>query len=83
MSQHDYCPDDPLLKAKEAAAELGIGVSTFWRDVRLQRLPLPYYVSPRSPRWRRSELRAILPSCPRLPAPPGNRKIAAADPQSE
>ncbi len=24
---------DPLLMAEEAAAELGIGLSTFWRDV--------------------------------------------------
>jgi predicted DNA-binding transcriptional regulator AlpA len=54
----DYVPDDPLLIAAEAAVERGQGLSTFWRDVRAGRVPLAYYVSPRCPRWRRSELRA-------------------------
>jgi predicted DNA-binding transcriptional regulator AlpA len=53
-----YVPDDPLLSAAEAAAERGQALSTFWRDVRLGRTPAAYYVSPRRPRWRKSEIRA-------------------------
>ncbi len=56
----DYRPDDPLLDAREAAVETGKGLSTLWRDVRAGRLPEPYYVSPRCPRWRLSELRAAI-----------------------
>ncbi|MGE0419131.1 MAG: helix-turn-helix transcriptional regulator [Acetobacteraceae bacterium] len=55
-----YVPDDPLLTAREAAAERGQALSTFWRDVAAGRVPPAYYVSPRCPRWRRSELRAAL-----------------------
>ena len=55
-----YIPDDPLLDARDAAAETGRGLSTFWRDVRAGRLPPAYYVTPRAPRWRRSELRAAV-----------------------
>jgi predicted DNA-binding transcriptional regulator AlpA len=62
-----YVPDDPLLTAAESAAERGQALSTFWRDVRAGRVPLAYYVSPRCPRWRRSELRAALEAC-RAPA---------------
>lgn len=62
-----YVPDDPLLMAAEAAAERGQALSTFWRDVRAGRVPAAYYVSPRCPRWRRSELRAALEAC-RAPA---------------
>jgi predicted DNA-binding transcriptional regulator AlpA len=59
----EYVPDDPLLTAAEAAAERGQAISTFWRDVRAGRVPSAYYVSPRCPRWRRSELRAALEAC--------------------
>ncbi len=62
-----YIPDDPLLDAREAAAETGRALSTFWRDVRAGLLPPPYRVTPRSPRWRRSELRAAVDAC-RAPA---------------
>jgi len=67
----EYVPDDPLLTAAEAAAERGQAISTFWRDVRAGRVPPAYYVSPRCPRWRRSEIRAALEAC-RAPA-----KVAA------
>lgn len=67
----EYVPDDPLLTAAEAAVERGQALSTFWRDVRAGRVPPAYYVSPRCPRWRRSELRAALEAC-RAPA-----KVAA------
>jgi predicted DNA-binding transcriptional regulator AlpA len=62
-----YVPDDPLLTAAEAAAERSQALSTFWRDVRAGRVPPAYYVSPRCPRWRRSELREALLAC-RAPA---------------
>lgn len=51
-----YVVDDPLLTAAEAAAERGQARSTFWRDVAAGRVPAAYYVTPRSPRWRRSEI---------------------------
>ena len=63
----EYVPDDPLLTAAEAAAETGRALSTFWRDVRGGRLPPPYRVTPKCPRWRRSELRAAVAAC-RAPA---------------
>jgi predicted DNA-binding transcriptional regulator AlpA len=59
-SKPAYIPDDPLLTAKESAAERRQGLSTFWRDVAAGRVPPAIYVSPRSPRWRRSEIRAGL-----------------------
>jgi hypothetical protein len=62
-----YIPDDPLLTAREAAAERGQALSTFWCDVRAGRVPPAYYVMPRCPRRRRSELRAVLAVC-RAPA---------------
>lgn len=56
---------DPLLTAEEAAAETGRALSTFWRDVKRGTLPPPYYVTPRAPRWRRSELWAAIEAAPR------------------
>ncbi len=58
-----YIPDDPLLTAAESAIETGRALSTFWRDVAAGRLPPAYYVTPRCPRWRRSELRAAVEAC--------------------
>lgn len=58
---------DPLLTAREAAAETGRAVSTFWRDVQRGTLPAAYYITPRAPRWRRSELRAAVEASPRMP----------------
>ena len=63
----EYVPDDPLLTAAEAAAERGQAISTFWRDVGAERVPPAYYISPRCPRWRRSELRAGIDACRALP----------------
>lgn len=62
-----YIPDDPLLTAREAAAERRQAISTFWRDVKRGLVPPAIYVSPRCPRWRRSELLAALEAC-RAPA---------------
>lgn len=54
--------DDPLLTPQEAAAEIGIAVATWWKWVKLGRFPAPIYPLPKSPRWRRSEVRAALTS---------------------
>ncbi len=62
-----YISDDPLLAAREAAVESGRALSTFWRDVRAGLLPPPYYILPRCPRWRRSELRACIDAASRRP----------------
>lgn len=48
---------DPLLTAKEAAAEAGVALSTWWKHVG-GRFPHPVYPLPRCPRWRRSEVQA-------------------------
>jgi len=64
---------DPLLRARDAAAHLSIGVSTFWRDVGTGVLPAPYYVRPRMPRWRLSELRAVIERRPRTSVEGGGR----------
>jgi predicted DNA-binding transcriptional regulator AlpA len=58
-----YLPEDPLLTAREAAVERRQGLSTFWRDVREGRVPPAYYIGPRMPRWRRSQLRAGIEAC--------------------
>ena len=59
---------DPLLTAEEGAAETGRALSTFWRDVKRGILPPAYYVTPRAPRWRLSELRAVVEAAPRAPS---------------
>ena len=53
-----YVPDDPLLSAAEAAVERGQARSSFWKAVKLGRVPPGYYVSDRCRRWYRSELHA-------------------------
>ena len=63
----EYLLTDPLITAKEAAAERGQGVSTFWRDVKNGVVPNPYYIGPRSPRWRQSEIRASVEACKKAP----------------
>jgi hypothetical protein len=62
-----YVVDDPLLNAREAAAERGQALSTFLRDVAAGRVSPYYRVSPRCRRWRRSELRADLEACRERP----------------
>ena len=61
------CAGRPAADCGRGRAERGQALSTFWRDVRAGRVPPAYYVSPRCPRWRRSELRAALEAC-RAPA---------------
>jgi len=59
-ASRSYTPADPLLTAREAAAETGRALSTFYRDLRAGLLPQPCLRVGRSPRWRRSVLRASL-----------------------
>jgi predicted DNA-binding transcriptional regulator AlpA len=51
---------DPLLTAHESAAEAGCSIAAWWRGVRAEYLPAPYYVAPTLPRWRRSEIKAAV-----------------------
>src|ERR671912_285751 len=53
-----YEVEDPLLAPAEAAAERRQALSTFYRDLKLKRVPPPLYDGPRAPRWRRSVIRA-------------------------
>jgi predicted DNA-binding transcriptional regulator AlpA len=49
-----------MLPKDDAALVLGIETQTFDRNVQRGLLPAPYYVTPRSPRWRLSELWAAI-----------------------
>ncbi len=55
-----HTPADPLLNAREAAAETGRAHSTFYRDIKAGVIPKPCLMVGRSPRWRRSVLLAAL-----------------------
>jgi predicted DNA-binding transcriptional regulator AlpA len=68
---------DPLLPAREAAEEVGLSLAGFWRAVARGRLPAPVYPSPKSPRWRASELRAALEATRALPREAMARRRAA------
>jgi len=65
--RQQYVLSDPLIIANEAAAERGQGVSTFWRDVKSGLVPSPYYIGPKSPRWRQSEILASVEACKQAP----------------
>ena len=45
-----------LLRVKEVAEMLGIGVSTVWHYVKIGKLPKPIKFGDRAPAWRLSEL---------------------------
>ena len=53
---------DVMLTIEEAAAELGIGVSTFWHKVKIGHLPPAVYLFPKMPRWPRGKLHEYLES---------------------
>lgn len=61
-------PEDPLLTARQSADDLNISMAALWKGVADGRLPAPFYVLPRAPRWRRSELRAALEANRMLPS---------------
>jgi len=48
------------LRAKEAAALLGLGLSTFWKWSSEGKLPKGIRLSPRATVWRLSDLEAFL-----------------------
>jgi predicted DNA-binding transcriptional regulator AlpA len=77
----DYNPSDPLLNAKQSAAEVGLSIPGFWKGVAAERFPAPYYPAGRAPRWRLSELKAALEKTRALPreqkAKRRERRIAA------
>lgn len=50
---------DPLLKAREAAALLGISEPTFWRHVGKGKLPKPLKLGASS-RWPQSEILDVI-----------------------
>jgi predicted DNA-binding transcriptional regulator AlpA len=50
------CTDDRFLSARDAAHELGICVSLFWKLNKTGDIPAAIYVTAKTPRWRRSEL---------------------------
>jgi predicted DNA-binding transcriptional regulator AlpA len=49
---------DPFFNARESAKHLNISEPTFWKGVASGWLPKPAYITPKSPRWRRSWLDA-------------------------
>ena len=49
-----------VLRAKDAAAYLALGESTFWRWVQAGRLPRGTHLSARATVWRISDLEAFL-----------------------
>jgi len=52
--------DLTLLTVKQVARRLAISVRSVWRHVRSGWLPEPLYPTPRSPRWRRTDLERFL-----------------------
>lgn len=56
----DVSHQRPTMRAKEAAAFLSIGVSTFWRWVADGRLPKGTKLATRTTVWRRSDIEAFL-----------------------
>jgi predicted DNA-binding transcriptional regulator AlpA len=59
--------DDENLTDIEGSEYYGISRSTFWRHVRRGTLPPPSYILPRTPRWRRGDLRKHRDRNRRLP----------------
>jgi predicted DNA-binding transcriptional regulator AlpA len=56
----DHLASETLLTVREVAALRRSGVSTVWRDVARGTFPRPIYVTPRAPRWRLADVRAIV-----------------------
>ena len=53
---NDDDPNSLLLDIRQLSRLLSPSRTTLWRMVAGQRLPQPIYLSPKSPRWRRSEI---------------------------
>lgn len=50
----------PTMRAKDAAAFLSVGVSTFWRWVAEGKIPKGTKLAARTTVWRRSDIEAFL-----------------------
>lgn len=63
----EHFMSEPLraaLRAKEAAAYLGIGISTLWRFAKEKPdFPKPRKIAPRCTAWMRADLDKFLESC--------------------
>ncbi|MCC8194793.1 MAG: helix-turn-helix domain-containing protein [Deltaproteobacteria bacterium] len=59
LSKKNSC-SGKVLRAKDAAAFLGLGVSTFWRWVKDGRLPKGTRLSARVTVWRVSDLESFI-----------------------
>ena len=57
---HAHSSSTYAMRPKNAAAMLGIGLSTFWRYVQQGRLPQGTHLSPRCTVWLRSDLEKFL-----------------------
>jgi predicted DNA-binding transcriptional regulator AlpA len=56
---------------------LGISIPTFYRGVAAGTLPLPCYVVPGAPRWRRSALHVAAEATAKRPAEAVAKRVAA------
>jgi predicted DNA-binding transcriptional regulator AlpA len=54
-------PDDSLLlNVRQLSRLVSMSVTSTWRAVSAGRLPRPVYISPKAPRWRRSEVEKVV-----------------------
>ncbi|MGR3493113.1 MAG: helix-turn-helix transcriptional regulator [Shimia sp.] len=58
---------DPLVTAQEFMVALSRSKSAFYQDLKAGRLPPPRYLGG-SPRWRQSEIDAVIEALPRSPS---------------
>jgi predicted DNA-binding transcriptional regulator AlpA len=54
-------PDESLLlNVRQLSRLVSMSVTSTWRAVSAGRLPRPVYISPKTPRWRRSEVEKVV-----------------------
>jgi len=59
---------DKLLRVQEVAEILGIGKSTVWLWVKLNRIPQPIHLSPRVSVWKQSAINNFIASVDQISA---------------
>lgn len=52
--------NERLLRAKEVAGYLGIGVSTVWLWVKQDKIPKPFKLTPSTTVWKHSEIQDFI-----------------------
>lgn len=57
MNQPTYFPQSGNVRAKQAAAFLSVGLSTFWLWVQQGKIKRPFKLSPRVSTWRAEYIR--------------------------